>query len=327
MERHALELLELPAILERLAASRRERGGRGAGACARADGRRRRGGRPAGPHERGDRAARPVRRARARGRLRRHRRGRDGGARQRPRSGDPVGDRPLDRDGARRAGRARGARRGPAARGHRGRDRPLARRPSRRRSARPSSTTAPTSATARRPPSGACAASSASGRARLAERLRAFARDPRVREHLQDDFVTERGGRPVLALKATARAAVPGIVHDSSGSGQTLFVEPFAVVDESNRLREAESAEREEVERILRELSRRVGEHEAALAALVEASRGSTSRSRAAALPQLAGRAGRDRGRRSSCAAPAIRCSTRRPRCRSTSSSARCARS
>ena len=74
----------------------------------------------------------------------------------------------------------------------------------------------------------------------------------------------------MLALRATARAAVPGIVHDSSGSGQTLFVEPFAVVDESNRLREAESAEREEVERILRALSRRIGEHEAALAALVE---------------------------------------------------------
>ncbi len=108
------------------------------------------------------------------------------------------------------------------------------------------------------------------GRARLAERLRAFAREPAVREHLQDDFVTERAGRPVLALRATARAAVPGIVHDSSGSGQTLFVEPFAVVDESNRLREAESAEREEVERILRALSRRVGEHEASLVALVE---------------------------------------------------------
>jgi DNA mismatch repair protein MutS2 len=109
------------------------------------------------------------------------------------------------------------------------------------------------------------------GRVRLAERLQRLARDPAIRDHLQDDFVTERGGRPVLALRASSRGSVPGIVHDSSGSGQTLFVEPFAVVDDSNRLREAESAERDEVARILRELSAAVGEHEASLVALVDA--------------------------------------------------------
>jgi len=109
------------------------------------------------------------------------------------------------------------------------------------------------------------------GRARLTERLRKLARDPELRDHLQDDFVTERGGRPVLALRASARGAVPGVVHDSSGSGQTLFVEPFAVVDDSNRLREAESAEREEVTRILRELSVLVGAQVAELQTLVGA--------------------------------------------------------
>ena len=93
------------------------------------------------------------------------------------------------------------------------------------------------------------------GRGKLAERLRKIARDPALAEHLQDDFVTERGGRPVLALKASARGRVPGIVHDSSGSGQTLFVEPLAAVEDSNRLREAEVAERDEVARILRNLS------------------------------------------------------------------------
>jgi len=93
------------------------------------------------------------------------------------------------------------------------------------------------------------------GRGRLAERLRKIARDPALLEHLQDDFVTERAGRPVLALKASARGKVPGIVHDSSGSGQTLFVEPLAAVEDSNRLREAEVAERDEVARILRNLS------------------------------------------------------------------------
>ena len=107
------------------------------------------------------------------------------------------------------------------------------------------------------------------GRGRLAERLRKIARDPALAEYLQDDFVTERGGRPVLALRASARGRVPGIVHDSSGSGQTLFVEPFAAVDDSNRLREAEVAERDEVTRILRNLSSLVGAQPAALAALV----------------------------------------------------------
>ena len=109
------------------------------------------------------------------------------------------------------------------------------------------------------------------GRGRLAERLRKIARDPALAEHLQDDFVTERGGRPVLALKASARGRVPGIVHDSSGSGQTLFVEPLAAVEDSNRLREAEAAERDEVVRILRNLSSLVGAQADALTALVGA--------------------------------------------------------
>jgi DNA mismatch repair protein MutS2 len=109
------------------------------------------------------------------------------------------------------------------------------------------------------------------GRGRIAERLRALARDPSLREHLSEGFVTERAGRPVLALRASARGAVPGIVHDSSGSGQTLFVEPFAVVEDSNRLREAESAEREEVARILRELSTTVGDRAEAIVVLVDA--------------------------------------------------------
>jgi DNA mismatch repair protein MutS2 len=109
------------------------------------------------------------------------------------------------------------------------------------------------------------------GRGRLAERLRKIARDPALAEHLQDDFVTERGGRPVLALKASARGRVPGIVHDSSGSGQTLFVEPLAAVEDSNRLREAEVAEREEVARILRNLSSLVASLAKELEALAEA--------------------------------------------------------
>ena len=64
---------------------------------------------------------------------------------------------------------------------------------------------------------------------------------------------------------------MPGIVHDVSDSGQTLFVEPLAIVELGNRQAEAAGAEREEVARILRELSASVGARAAALIALVEA--------------------------------------------------------
>jgi DNA mismatch repair protein MutS2 len=110
-----------------------------------------------------------------------------------------------------------------------------------------------------------------SGKQRVADELRRLARNDDLRTHLQEEFVTERGGRPVLAVRAGARGKVPGIVHDASSSGQTLFVEPFSVVELNNRLSEAASAEREEVERILRELSGLVGERSDALQALVEA--------------------------------------------------------
>jgi DNA mismatch repair protein MutS2 len=109
------------------------------------------------------------------------------------------------------------------------------------------------------------------GRHRAVEELTKLARSGSIREFLQETFVTERGGRPVLAVKVSARGKVPGIVHDASGSGQTLFVEPLAVVELNNKLAEAAGAEREEAERIVRELSEQVGVHADALALLVEA--------------------------------------------------------
>jgi len=109
------------------------------------------------------------------------------------------------------------------------------------------------------------------GRQRVTDELARLARSPELREHLQETFVTDRGGRPVLAVKAGARSQVKGIVHDASSSGQTLFVEPLAVVELGNRLAEVTGAEREEVERILAELSALVGARAAELQALVEA--------------------------------------------------------
>ena len=108
------------------------------------------------------------------------------------------------------------------------------------------------------------------GRQRVRDKLEQLVRSSDLREHLQEDFITLRGGRPVLAVKASARRSVPGIVHDASDSGQTLFVEPFDVVELSNRQSEATSAEREEVERILRELSATVGEAAPLLTVAVE---------------------------------------------------------
>ncbi len=72
---------------------------------------------------------------------------------------------------------------------------------------------------------------------------------------LQEPIVTLRNGRYVVPVKSEARSRVKGIVHDASGSGQTLFVEPLVVVELGNAWREALAAEQEEIARILDELS------------------------------------------------------------------------
>ena len=74
-------------------------------------------------------------------------------------------------------------------------------------------------------------------------------------KYLQENIVTQRGGRYVVPVKIEYRGEVKGLVHDTSASGATLFVEPIAVVDANNELRELEAAEQHEIDKILYELS------------------------------------------------------------------------
>lgn len=79
--------------------------------------------------------------------------------------------------------------------------------------------------------------------------------------YLQDAIVTLRDGRYVIPVKAEHRGRFPGIVHDQSGTGATIFIEPQVIVNLNNELRELELAEQVEIERILAELSSAVAEH------------------------------------------------------------------
>lgn len=82
---------------------------------------------------------------------------------------------------------------------------------------------------------------------------------------LQDTVVAERNGRPVLAVKAGAGSQLPGLVHDSSASGNTVFIEPQAVIPLGNRIRQLEGEEREAERAVLQDLSGLVGEEQPAL--------------------------------------------------------------
>ena len=86
-----------------------------------------------------------------------------------------------------------------------------------------------------------------------------------ARTYLQDAVVTMRNGRYCIPVKAEHRGQIPGMIHDQSSTGYTLFVEPMAVIKLNNDLRELELKEEKEIEMILATLSARCGEETEAL--------------------------------------------------------------
>ncbi len=99
---------------------------------------------------------------------------------------------------------------------------------------------------------------------RIRSQLASYLNGP-ARSYLQDGVITQRDGRYCIPVKAEHRGQVPGMIHDQSSSGSTLFVEPMAVVRLNNDLRELEIREQKEIEIVLASLSASVGEHAEAL--------------------------------------------------------------
>ncbi len=104
---------------------------------------------------------------------------------------------------------------------------------------------------------------------RIRDRLNAILRGP-SQKYLMDNIITMRNGRYVVPVKAECRSSVPGIVHDQSGTGSTLFIEPMAVVEAGNELKQWAVKEHNEIERILAAFSAQIAPDGAIIAESLE---------------------------------------------------------
>jgi DNA mismatch repair protein MutS2 len=100
-----------------------------------------------------------------------------------------------------------------------------------------------------------------SANGKVKEHLNGIIRSSSQQKFLQDNLVTIRDGRYVIPVKQEYRNEIPGIVHYQSATGSTLFIEPIAVVNENNNLRQLKLEEQEEIERILAYLTSKVAEN------------------------------------------------------------------
>ena len=105
---------------------------------------------------------------------------------------------------------------------------------------------------------------------RIKEKLNQMIRSSAIQKYLQESIITVRNDRYVIPVRAEYRAQVPGLVHDQSTSGATLFIEPMAAVEMGNEIREWEIKETREIERILAALSSEVAPYAEALRSNVE---------------------------------------------------------
>ena len=100
---------------------------------------------------------------------------------------------------------------------------------------------------------------------RIKETLQHYITSSTYSRHLQEHIVTQRSGRYVIPVRVESKNEIKGLIHDTSSSGATIFVEPMAVVDANNELRMLEAKEQHEIDRILFELSAAVAVQTGAL--------------------------------------------------------------